>query len=144
MEEMLPKGMNLSFSILLVVVGLFVGALIVIVINKIKVSAAQKEADKLIRDAQKEAEKAKRDGILELKEESFKLKKQTDEEIREKKKELNDLNQRIDNREKSLDKRDELLTEREKEICKKSCLNFSFFMEKCIKFVHKFELTILG
>ena len=116
MEEMLPKGMNLSFSILLVVVGLFVGALIVVIINKIKVSAAQKEADKLIRDAQKEAEKAKRDGILELKEESFKLKKQTDEEIREKKKELNDLNQRIDNREKSLDKRDELLTEREKHL----------------------------
>ena len=107
---------NTVFSILLVVVGLFVGATIVIIFNKLKVSAAQKEADKLIRDAKKEAEKAKRDGILELKEESFKLKKQTDEEIREKKKELNDLNQRIDNREKSLDKRDELLTEREKNL----------------------------
>ena len=104
------------FSILLVVVGLFVGAAIVLVINKLKVSAAQKEADKLIQDAKREAEKAKRDGILELKEESFKLKKQTDEEIREKKKELNDLNQRMDNREKSLDKRDELLTERERNL----------------------------
>ena len=107
---------NTVFSILLVVVGLFVGASIVLIFNKLKVSAAQKEADKLIRDAKKEAEKAKRDGILELKEESFKLKKQTDEEIKEKKKELNDLNQRIDNREKSLDKRDELLTEREKNL----------------------------
>ena len=104
------------FSILLVVVGLFVGATIVLIFNKLKVSAAQKEANKLIQDAKKEAEKAKRDGILELKEESFKLKKQTDEEIKEKKKELNDLNQRIDNREKSLDKRDELLTEREKNL----------------------------
>ncbi len=104
------------FSILLVVVGLFVGASIVLIFNKLKVSAAQKEADKLIHDAKKEAEKAKRDGILELKEESFKLKKQTDEEIKERKKELNDLNQRIDNREKSLDKRDELLTEREKNL----------------------------
>ena len=104
------------FSILLVVVGLFGGATGVMVYNKYKVSAAKKEADKLIQDAKKEAEKAKRDGILELKEESFKLKKQTDEEIKEKKKELNDLNQRIDNREKSLDKRDELLTEREKNL----------------------------
>ena len=104
------------FSILLVVVGLFVGATIVLIFNKLKVSAAQKEANKLIQDAKREAEKAKRDGILELKEESFKLKKQTDEEIKEKKKELNDLNQRIDNREKSLDKRDELLTEREKNL----------------------------
>ena len=104
------------FSILLVVVGLFGGATGVMVYNKYRVSAAKKEADKLIQDAKKEAEKAKRDGILELKEESFKLKKQTDEEIKEKKKELNDLNQRIDNREKSLDKRDEILAEREKHL----------------------------
>ncbi len=77
---------NVVFSILLVVVGLFVGAFIMVIINKLRVSAAQKEADKLIQDAKKEAEKAKRDGILELKEESFKLKIQTDEAIREKKK----------------------------------------------------------
>ncbi len=107
---------NTIFSILLVVVGLFVGAFIMLIINKLKVSAAQKEADKLIQDAKREAEKAKRDGILELKEESYKLKNQTDAEVKEKKKELNELNQRIDNREKSLDKRDELLTEREKNL----------------------------
>ncbi len=112
--EKMPQ--NISFSILLVVIGLIVGAAIVIIINKLRVNAAKNEADKLIRDAKKEADKAKRDGILELKEESYKLKKQTDEEIREKKKELNELSSRIDNREKSLDKRDELLTEREKNL----------------------------
>ena len=110
---------DVVFSILLVVVGLFVGATIVIIYNKFKVSAAQKEADKLIANAKKEAEKAKRDGILELKEESYRLKNQTDQEIKEKKKELNELNQRIDNREKSLDKRDELLTDRERNLDKK-------------------------
>ena len=110
---------DVIISILLVVVGLLVGAFIMIIINKLKVSAAQKEADKLIQDAKKEAEKAKRDGILELKEESYKLKNQTDAEIKEKKKELNELSQRIDNREKSLDKRDELLTEREKNLDQK-------------------------
>lgn len=107
---------DVIFSILLVIVGLFVGAFIMILINKLKVSAAQKEAEKIIQDAKKEAEKAKRDGVLELKEESYKLKNQTDTEIKEKKKELNELNQRIDNREKSLDKRDELLNEREKNL----------------------------
>ena len=107
---------DVIFSILLVIVGLFVGAFIMILINKLKVSAAQKEAEKIIQDAKKEAEKAKRDGVLELKEESYKLKNQTDTEIKEKKKELNELNQRIDNRKKSLDKRDELLTEREKNL----------------------------
>ena len=58
---------NVVFSILLVVVGLFVGAFIMVIINKFRINAAQKEADKLIREAKKEAEKAKRDGILELK-----------------------------------------------------------------------------
>ena len=110
---------DVVFSILLVVVGLFVGASIILIFNKLKVSAAQKEADKLIKDAKKEAEKAKRDSILELKEESYKLKNQTDAEIKEKKKELNELNQRIDSREKSLDKRDELLTQREKNLDQK-------------------------
>ncbi len=110
---------DVVFSILLVVVGLFVGASIILIFNKLKVSAAQKEADKLIKDAKREAEKAKRDGILELKEESYKLKNQTDVEIKEKKKELNELNQRIDSREKSLDKRDELLTQREKNLDQK-------------------------
>ena len=107
---------NLAFSILLVLVGLFVGAIAVIIINKIKGNAAQKEADKLIQNAKREAEKVKRDGILELKEESYKLKNQTDAEIKEKKKELNELSDRIDSREKSLDKRDELLTDREKNL----------------------------
>ncbi len=78
---------NTIFSILLVVVGLFVGAFIMLIINKLKVSAAQKEADKLIQDAKEKREKAKRDGILELKEESYKLKNQTDAEVKEKKKE---------------------------------------------------------
>ena len=107
---------NNVISILLVIVGLFVGGLIVMIVNKIKLSNSQKAADKLIQDAKKEAERVKRDGFLELKEESYKLKNQTDQEIKEKKKELSELNQRIDNREKSLDKRDELLTEREKNL----------------------------
>ena len=36
---------NVVFSILLVVVGLFVGAFIMVIINKFRVNAAQKEAD---------------------------------------------------------------------------------------------------
>src|SRR5574344_1364115 len=107
---------DVIISILLVVVGLFVGAFIMLMVNKLKVSKAQKDADKLIQDAKKDAERTKRDGLLELKEESYKLKNQTDQEIKEKKRELNELNQRIDNKKKSLDKRDELLTEREKNL----------------------------
>lgn len=105
-----------AISILLIIIGLSVGALIVLIVNKITANNAQNKADKLIQDAKKEAEKVKRDSLLELKEESYKLKNQTDQDIKEKKQELNELNQRIENREKSLDKRDELLTEREKNL----------------------------
>ena len=73
---------NNVISILLVIVGLFVGGLIVMIVNKIKLSNSQKAADKLIQDAKKEAERVKRDGFLELKEESYKLKNQTDKEIK--------------------------------------------------------------
>lgn len=107
---------SILISILLILVGLFIGAIITIILNKMKLGKSAKDADKLIENAKKEAEKAKRDGILELKEESYKLKAQTEAEIKEKKQELNELSQRIETREKSLDKRDEILAEREKNL----------------------------
>ena len=94
------------YSILFGIVGLLLGAGIVFVLNKLSVKNAQKEADKLIEKAEKEAEKIKRDGILELKEESYKIKQDTDNELKE----------LVENRENSLNKRDELLSERERNL----------------------------
>ena len=110
---------NVTNSILLILVGLIVGAVVVLIVNKIKNAALQNEANKLIENAKKEAERIKRDNVLELKEESYKLKQQTEQEIKEKKKELNELNDRALNRERSLDKRDELINEREKTLDQK-------------------------
>lgn len=107
---------EIIYSILLVIVGLFLGAIIVFIINKLKVTSAQNEANKLIEKAQREAEKIKRDGILELKEESYKIKQDTDNEVKEKKKEITELKELVENRENSLNKRDELLQEREKNL----------------------------
>ena len=107
---------NTLFSILLVLIGLFVGASLILLMNKFRVLNAHREADKLKERAEKEAEKLKRDKILELKEESYKLKQETDEEIKEKKKEVQELKELVENREHSLNKRDELLSEREKNL----------------------------
>ncbi len=101
-------------SILALLIGLFVGAMFIVIMNKIRLNDARKEADKLIEKAEKEAEKTKRDRLLELKEESYKLKEQTDNEIKEKKKEIAELKESVDEREKNLNKRDELLQERER------------------------------
>ena len=62
---------NLS-PILTLVIGLFVGAIIVAILNYIKIKNTENKADKLIEDAKKEADKHKRDSLLELKEESYK------------------------------------------------------------------------
>lgn len=72
------------FSILLVLIGLFVGAIIVIVVNYIKGATMQKNVEKLLEHSKKEAEKIKRDSILEAKEEAHRLKKELDVEIKEK------------------------------------------------------------
>lgn len=105
---------NVVFSILLMIVGLFLGAMIMLLINKMRISSAKATADKLIEKATREAEKVKRDGVLELKEESYRIKQETDAEVKEKKKEVLELKELVENREKSLNKRDELLTDREK------------------------------
>ncbi len=111
---------NIVFSILLVVIGLIVGGVIVFVIKTLKEKNSSNKADKLIENARKEAEKIKRDNVLEMKEESYKLKQETDRDIKERKKEINVLNDKLLTREQSLDKRDELLTTREKNIDEKN------------------------
>ena len=110
---------NAGYSILLIIIGLFLGILIFYLLDKLKVINMKKEANNLLEKAQKDAEKAKRDGILELKEESYKIKQETDAEIKEKKKEITELKELVENRENSLNKRDELLQEREKSLDKR-------------------------
>jgi len=90
-----------------------------LIINKLKLIKSQKDADKLIENAKKEAEKIKRDNVLDIKEETYKLKQEAENEIKEKKKEITELNELIQNREKSLNKRDEMIQERERTLDQK-------------------------
>ena len=104
------------FSILLVVIGLFVGIILMIILNYVKGFTASKKALKAIEDAKKEADKLKRDSILEVKEESHRLKIELDKEIKEKKQEIKDSESRLLAREESMDRRDQTLQNREKMI----------------------------
>ena len=76
-------------SILTLFIGLILGGTTIYAIIILTGAGAGKKAEKIISDAKKEAEKAKRDSIIELKEESYKLKQQVDSEIKEKKAEIN-------------------------------------------------------
>lgn len=104
---------NMIFSILLVLIGLFVGIIIVFIINYIKGNMAASKAEKIIENAKKEADKAKRESILEAKEEIHKLKIDADNEIKEKKNELKESEERIITRENNMDRRDQTLQNRE-------------------------------
>ncbi len=107
--------MNASFIsiILTLVIGIFVGAVFILVMDYFKVNNASRKAEKLLTDAKKDADTYKRDSLLEIKEESYKLKQETDQEIKQKKEELKDSESRLMQREKIQDKRDEMLQKRD-------------------------------
>ena len=102
-----------TMSILTLVIGFFVGFLVVFIISVIRNNQNENKANKLIEDAKKEADKHKRDSLMELKEESYRLKQETDREIKEKKAEMKDTESRLMQRESSLDKREEMLQKRD-------------------------------
>ena len=102
-----------TMSILTLVIGFFVGFLIVFIIYMIRNNQNENKANKLIEDAKKEADKHKRDSLMELKEESYRLKQEADREIKEKKAEMKDIESRLLQREASLDKREEMLQKRD-------------------------------
>lgn len=104
---------NILIPVLLLIVGLFVGAIIAFVIMTIKKKNEEHKASNIIEKAKKEAEKAKRDALLEAKEEAYKLKLETDKEIKEKKQEMKENEERLLQRENSIDRRDGLLQNRE-------------------------------
>lgn len=104
---------NIVFSILLILIGLFVGIIFMIILNSIKLMNASKKVQNLIDNAKKEADKLKRDSILEAKEENHRLKVELDKETKEKKQEIKDSEERLLAREESMDRRDQTLQNRE-------------------------------
>lgn len=104
---------NVLISVLLLIVGLFVGVVVTLVFNSFKKKNEENKASNIIEKAKKEADKAKRDALLEAKEEAYKLKLETDKEVKEKKQELKENEERLIKREDGIAKRDELLQNRE-------------------------------
>ena len=105
--------MEVSISILLIVIGVATGSVGSIIVRKIKENHAEAKSEQIIEKAKKEAEKLKRQSLFEAKEEAHKLKLDVDEEIKEKKNELKESEQRLIQRENNMDKRDEAYQKRE-------------------------------
>lgn len=104
---------NTILSILLIIIGLFLGIGFTFLINHFRVNNAESKIKTLSEKAQKESEKVKRDLLFEAKEEAHKLKMNLDKEIKEKKSEIRESEERLIQREKNMDKRDENYQKRE-------------------------------
>ena len=101
------------FSILLVLIGLFVGIIVMFVVNYIKGLSASNKADKLIENAKVESETIKKNSILESKEEAYKIKLEAEKILRESKEEAKSTEERLLARENNIDRRDVMLQNRE-------------------------------
>ena len=100
-------------SLLLGLIGLFVGAIAVIVFNYFRNVRMAKKAESLLDKALKDAEKMKRDHLLEAKEEAYKLKVEAEKDIKERKSELKEMEERLLTRENNIDRRDQTIQNRE-------------------------------
>lgn len=102
-----------TFPILLVLIGLFVGIIIMLIFNYIRSFFAAKGIENLLEKAKKEAERIKRDYLLDAKEEAHKIKVDTDKEVKDKKAEVAVSEERLLQRENNMDKREQLVQNRE-------------------------------
>ncbi len=104
---------EMLLSILLIIFGLVCGFGLTFLVAYIREGTTSKKIDKMLSDAEKNADKIKRDAVMEAKEKSYQLKLEVDKDIKEKKAELKDSENKLLQREASLDKRDEICQKRE-------------------------------
>ena len=110
-------------SLLTLVLGLIVGFFVRVITHDKSIREGRELVQKIVEDGRKEAEKQKRDAIMEAKQEIFVLRKDFDEDTRERRKILvsqeEKVGQRevvIDKRAQHLDRRDEMINAKEARI----------------------------
>ena len=115
---------------LILIVGIVVGYLIRKSIAEAKISSAENLAQQIVDEANRNADAAKKEALLEAKEESHVFRQQVEEELRERRVEIQRQEDRIaqreeildkksitfDKREVSLEKREQSLTEKQQQI----------------------------
>ncbi len=82
-------------------------------IAEARIQSAEKEAEKIKQDAKREAESTKKEIILEAKEEAHSIKEQVDEEIQERRSELQNMENRLVKKEDNLESKETKLAEKE-------------------------------
>ena len=113
----------LLFSIAALVVGLVVGAIIGIIYRKkvaeAEIGSAEAQAKKIIADGTAAVETMKKEALIEAKEETHRLRSETERELKERRAEVTRLERRIAQKEENLDKKTEALERKNETLDKK-------------------------
>lgn len=109
--------MATGLAVVLIVVALIVGAGggfgVAFFLNKNAQGKSKASASKIIEKALAEAATVKKEGLLELKEESHKIRTELDNEVRERRTEMQRAESRLSQRDEQISKREEILSNKE-------------------------------
>lgn len=115
--------MDLTLSIVFVVVFAIVGFLIGFVYRKkaveTKIGRSENYAKELLEDAMRKADERKKETLLEAKEEVIKLRSELDREIKDRRNEVHKVEKRLQQREEVLDRKSDNLDKREESVVEK-------------------------
>ena len=98
---------------LLIIIGLFVGIIIMFIFNYVKNILNKGKIENLLEKAKGDAEKIKKDYLAEAKNEAAQYKIDVENELKDRKTELKKTEERLLQRENNMDKREELIHKRE-------------------------------
>lgn len=108
------ESMNeILFALLGLIIGAAVGYWALKKVNDSNVAGARSVADQILEDANRQAEALKKEALLEAKDENHKLRTEAENDIRERRSELQKQENRLLQREENLDRKDEALNKRE-------------------------------
>ncbi|PKR78689.1 ribonuclease Y [Halalkalibacillus sediminis] len=109
----------LIISILLALVGIFVGYFVRKSIAEAKISSAEELAKQIVEEGKRNAESAKREALLEAKDENHKIREEQENDLRERRTEVQKQENRLLQKEETLDRKSETLDKREMTLEKK-------------------------
>ncbi|KHE67079.1 ribonuclease Y, partial [Halobacillus sp. BBL2006] len=110
---------SLIFILLALIVGSVVGYLIRKSIAEAKISSAEELAKQIVEEGRRNAESAKKEALLEAKEENQKFRQEAENEIRERRMELQKTENRLTQKEENLDRKSGTLDQRDLSLEKK-------------------------
>lgn len=108
--------MNIPIWIATSVLGLIIGFVVSLLIQRSRIQKANQEAEGIIQEAVREADTLTKERMLETKEEIQQLKSQAEEDYKKKQDELQRLEQRLNQRELSIERKSDLIEKQEEEL----------------------------